>query len=60
MKKHLILLVITMLVLANISNYAQTVVNINGIRYLIENEKAIVGRQDKDLSGDIVIPPSIL
>ena len=59
MKKHLILLVITMLVLSNSSNYAQTVVNINGIRYLIENEKAIVGRQDKDLSGDIVIPPSI-
>ena len=38
---------------------AQTVVNDNGIRYLIENESAIIARQDKELKGDIVIPDSI-
>lgn len=38
---------------------AQTVTNVNGIRYLIEEEEAIIARQDKDLSGDIIIPSSI-
>lgn len=51
--------IMVMLVLPCTSNYAQTVVNVNGIRYLIEDGSAIVGRQDKDLSGDIVIPSSI-
>lgn len=44
---------------AFLSSAAQTVVNSNGIRYLIEDGKAIVGRQDKELSGDIVIPEKI-
>ena len=43
----------------SISICAQTVVNVNGLRFLIENGNAIVGRQDKELSGDIVIPSSI-
>lgn len=41
------------------SSLAQTVTTVDGIRYLIENEKAIVGRQDKELDGDIVIPEMI-
>ncbi len=40
-------------------SFSQTVVNVDGIRYLIENGFAIVGRQDKELSGDISIPSSI-
>ena len=38
---------------------AQTVAVVNGIRYQIEDDHAIIGRQDKELSGDIVIPASI-
>lgn len=44
---------------ACIASMAQTVTTVNGIRFLIENNEAIVGRQDKDLSGDIVIPSEI-
>ncbi|MBR1448617.1 MAG: leucine-rich repeat protein [Prevotella sp.] len=58
MKKQLLLLVM-ILAFAGIPNYAQTVVNVNGLRFQIENGNAIVGRQDKELSGDIVIPSSI-
>ena len=50
---------ITIFVQASLFCYSQTVVNVNGLRFLIENGNAIVGRQDKELSGDIVIPPSI-
>lgn len=38
---------------------AQTVAVVNDIRYLIEDDHAIIGRQDKNLSGDIKIPASI-
>lgn len=41
------------------SAFTQTVTNVDGIRYLIEGNNAIIGRQDKELSGDIVIPTSI-
>ena len=58
MKKQLLLLVM-ILAFANIPNYAQTVVNVNDLRFQIENGNAIVGRQDRELSGDIVIPSSI-
>ena len=40
-------------------SYGQTVVNVDGLRFLIENGDAVVGRQDKELSGDIVIPATI-
>lgn len=33
---------------------------IDGIRYVLENRTATVGRQDKNLSGDIIIPDSVL
>jgi hypothetical protein len=39
--------------------YSQTVTNINGIRYIIEENYALIGRQDKELSGNITIPASI-
>ena len=53
------LLVLVSLLYASLFSFAQTVVNVDGLRYLIENESAIVGRQDKELSGDITIPTSI-
>lgn len=37
----------------------QTTVTVDGILYLIENGEAVIGRQDKKLSGDIVIPETI-
>lgn len=43
----------------SLSILGQTVVNIGGIRYIIENNSATVGRQDVELSGDIVIPETI-
>lgn len=39
--------------------FAQTVVNVDNIRYIIEDGKALIGRQDKELAGDIVIPDKI-
>ncbi len=39
--------------------FAQTVTNVNNIRYIIEDGKALIGRQDKELSGDVVIPEKI-
>lgn len=38
---------------------AQTIINVGEIRYLIEGDHAVIARQDKELSGDIVIPASI-
>ena len=40
--------------------YAQQITRtIDGIRYVLENGYAQVARQDKSLSGDIVIPQSV-
>lgn len=55
MKK--ILLSIFLAVTANA--LAQTVTTVDDIRYLIEDDHAVVGRQDKELAGDITIPASI-
>ena len=38
---------------------SQNVITINGVHYIIENGEATVGRQDKELSGDIIIPSTI-
>ena len=43
----------------SISASAQTVVTVNNIHYIIENDEAVVGRQDKNLKGDIIIPSTI-
>lgn len=56
MKKFLVLLAF---ICVSLFSFSQTVVNINGLRFLIDNGAAIVGRQDKELSGDITIPSSI-
>ena len=38
---------------------AQTFVTVNNVRYLIEDDHAVVARQDRELTGDIIIPASI-
>jgi hypothetical protein len=39
--------------------YPQDVVNVNNIRYILEDGHALIGRQNKELAGDITIPDSI-
>lgn len=41
------------------SGMAQTVVTVDDIRYLIEDDHAVVARQDKELGGEVTIPASI-
>nr|MCR5643391.1 leucine-rich repeat protein [Prevotella sp.] len=38
---------------------AQTFVTVDNVRYLIEDDHAVVARQDKELAGNIEIPASI-
>ena len=38
---------------------AQTFFSVDGIRYLIEDDHAVVARQDKELAGDINIPATV-
>lgn len=57
--RKLFLILVMIFVVSSIPICSQTVVNVNGLRFLIDNGNAIVGRQDKELSGDIVIPASI-
>ena len=42
-----------------ILSYSQNVVNVDGIRYILEEDHALIGRQNKGLSGSITIPESI-
>ena len=54
--KHL-LFVLTLFCALTID--AQTFVTVNDVRYLIEDDHAVVARQDKELAGNIEIPASI-
>ena len=38
---------------------AQTFFNVDGIRYMIENDHAVIARQDQELTGDFVIPDKV-
>ena len=38
---------------------AQTFFNVDGIRYLVEDNHAVVARQDKELTGNITIPATV-
>ena len=38
---------------------AQTFFYVDGVRYLIEDDHAVVARQDKELAGNIVIPATV-
>ena len=54
--KHL-LFVLTLFCALTID--AQTFVTLNDVRYLIEDDHAVVARQDRELTGNITIPVSI-
>ncbi len=54
--KHL-LFVLTLFCALDID--AQTFVTVDNVRYLIEDDHAVVARQDRELTGDIIIPASI-
>jgi len=36
-----------------------TFFDVDGIRYMIEDDHAVIARQDKELKGDFVIPPTV-
>nr|MCR5160001.1 leucine-rich repeat protein [Prevotella sp.] len=55
--KHLLLFVLTLFCALTID--AQTFVTVDNVRYLIEDDHAVVARQDKELAGNIIIPTSI-
>ena len=38
---------------------AQTFFDVNGIRYMIEDNHAVIARQDKELGGGFVIPATV-
>lgn len=38
---------------------AQTFFDVNGIRYMIEDNHAVIARQDRELTGDFVIPATV-
>ena len=54
------LIYLTIFLSCSISCFAQSIVNVNGVNYLIENGTAIIGRQNPDLSGEVVIPSTIV
>lgn len=55
--KHLLLFVLTLFCTLTID--AQTFVTVDNVRYLIEDDHAVVARQDRELTGIIIIPASI-
>lgn len=55
MRTYLLLLCL----LSALTSWSQNLTIQDGILYLIENDQATIGRQDKNLAGDIVIPASI-
>lgn len=57
--KRNLLLTLPLAFFSFITTYAQTTTVVDNILYLIEDDHAVVARQDKNLSGDIVIPESI-
>ena len=55
--KHLLLFVLTLFCALTID--AQTFVSVNNVRYLIEDDHAVVARQDVELTGEILIPATV-
>lgn len=53
------LILFTILCACSTISMAQTFMTVDGIRYLIEDDHAVVARQDKELTGNITIPATI-
>lgn len=56
MRKFLLTLISSLMCIVS---FSQNVVNVDGIRYILEDNNALIGRQNKELSGSITIPESI-
>lgn len=53
------LLIIAMLLSCSLTGAAQTFFNVDGIRYMIEDDHAVIARQDIEMTGDIEIPATV-
>jgi hypothetical protein len=53
------LFILTMLFACSMAVQAQTFFKIDGVRYMIEDDHAVVARQDIELTGDINIPATV-
>lgn len=53
------LFIIAMLLSCSLTGAAQTFFNIDGIRYMIEDDHAVIARQDNGLTGELVIPAKV-
>lgn len=60
MKSILAKLLLIIFTITGLSSSAQNMVKVDDILYLIEEDHAVVARQDKNLSGDIIIPEFIV
>jgi hypothetical protein len=53
------LLTITLLFACSLTGTAQTFFTVDNVRYLLEDDHAVVARQDRELTGDINIPSTV-
>ena len=53
------LFILTLLFACSLVVQAQTFFTIDGVRYMLENDHAVVARQDRELIGDINIPATV-
>jgi len=57
MKKKLFIIVL--LFACSLTGWAQTFFTIDGVRYMLEDDHAVVARQDVELTGNILIPATV-
>lgn len=53
------LLIISLLFACSLTGSAQTFFTVDNVRYLLEDDHAVVARQDKELTGNIIIPATV-
>lgn len=53
------LFILTMLFACSLTGMAQTFFDVDGVRYMLEDDHAVVARQDKELTGTINIPARV-
>ena len=53
------LLIITLLFACSLTGTAQTFFTVDNVRYMLEDDHAVVARQDKELTGNINIPAKV-
>ena len=53
------LFILTMLFACTLTGMAQTFFDVDGVRYMLEDDHAVVARQDRELTDDINIPAKV-